>query len=144
MNKRKQAILAVVLAVPLIGGVLWLGASGEGGHWSWGKSSPDFERQMARIDAPSGAVKADAAAAPTAKAAEPEIKPAPVALTTDQRRFILGEVVKAAEKDIARVESDLAAARNDGAPADQIASKEEQLRNMKQILQRTLERNAGV
>ncbi|RZU47843.1 hypothetical protein EV700_0810 [Fluviicoccus keumensis] len=143
MNKRRQAILAVVLAVPLIGGVLWLGASGEGGHWSLVRENPDFGRQMAQVATPSAPVSVDAAA-PAAKPAEPAAAPAPVPLTPERRRFILGEFVKAAEKDIARVESDLTAARNDGAPADQIAGKEEQLRNMKQILQRTLERNAGV
>ena len=143
MNKRKQALLAVVLAAPLIGGVLWLGASGEGGRWSLVKSS-DFDRQMAQVAAPAGAVKADAAPVAVAKTPEPAAAPAPVELTPERRRFILGEFVKAAETDIARVESDLTAARNDGAPADQIAGKEEQLRTMKQILQRTLERNAGV
>ena len=138
MNKRGQALLAAVLAAPLMGGMLWLGASGEGGRWSLVKPESGFDRQMAQIAAPSAAAQA-VSAAPAVKAAEP----APVELTPERRRFILGEFVKAAETDIARVESDLAAARSGGAPADQLAGKEEQLRNMKQVLQRTLERNAG-
>ena len=56
----------------------------------------------------------------------------------------MGEFVKAAETDIARVESGLAEARQGGAPAEDIAAREAQLRTMKQVLQRTLERNAGV
>lgn len=142
MNKRGQALLAAVLAAPLMGGMLWLGASGEGGRWSLVKPESGFDRQMAQIAAPSAAAQT-VSAAPAVKAAEPAPAPAPVELTPERRRFILGEFVKAAETDIARVESDLAAARSGGAPADQIAGKEEQLRNMKQVLQRTLERNAG-
>ena len=68
----------------------------------------------------------------------------PVNLTPEERRFILGEFVKAAEKDIAQAESGLAEAKAQGAVAEDIASRQEKLNTMKQMLQRTLERNTGV
>jgi hypothetical protein len=68
----------------------------------------------------------------------------PVNLTLEERRFILGEFVKAAEYDIAQAESKLAEAKAQGAVAEDITSRQEKLNTMKQMLQRTLERNTGV
>ena len=143
MKKHHQVLFAVALAVPLITGVLWLGA-GQGEDGRVVPSTPAAGGATAAVASPATvtAVRPPVAATPVAPASAP--LPPPVALTPERRRFILGEFVKAAETDIARVESGLAEARQGGAPAEDIAAREAQLRTMKQVLQRTLERNAGV
>lgn len=143
MKKHHQVLFAVALAVPLITGVLWLGAGqGEAGRVLPVAGGATSAAATVTSPAPVAAVRPASAATPLAPAAAP--LPPPVALTPERRRFILGEFVKAAETDIARVESGLAEARQGGAPAEDIAAREAQLRTMKQVLQRTLERNAGV
>lgn len=141
MKKHHQVLFAVALAVPLITGVLWLGAGqGEAGRVLPVAGGATSAVAKVTSPAPVAAVRPASTATPLASAPLPP----PVALTPERRRFILGEFVKAAETDIARVESGLAEARQGGAPAEDIAAREAQLRTMKQVLQRTLERNAGV
>lgn len=143
MKKHHQVLFAVALAVPLITGVLWLGAGqGEAGRVLPVAGGATSAAATVTSPAPVAAVRPASTATPLAPASAP--LPPPVALTPERRRFILGEFVKAAETDIARVESGLAEARQGGAPAGDIAAREAQLRTMKQVLQRTLERNAGV
>lgn len=143
MKKHHQVLFAVALAVPLITGVLWLGAGqGEAGRVLPVAGGATSAVAKVASPAPVAAVSPASTATPLAPASAP--LPPPVALTPERRRFILGEFVKAAETDIARVESGLAEARQGGAPAEDIAAREAQLRTMKQVLQRTLERNAGV
>ena len=143
MKKHHQVLFAVALAVPLITGVLWLGAGqGEAGRVLPVAGGATSAVAKVTSPAPVAAVRPASTATPLASASAP--LPPPVALTSERRRFILGEFVKAAETDIARVESGLAEARQGGAPAEDIAAREAQLRTMKQVLQRTLERNAGV
>ena len=143
MKKHHQVLFAVALAVPLITGILWLGAGqGEAGRVLPVAGGATSAVAKVTSPAPVAAVRPASTATPLASASAP--LPPPVALTPERRRFILGEFVKAAETDIARVESGLAEARQGGAPAEDIAAREAQLRTMKQVLQRTLERNAGV
>jgi hypothetical protein len=143
MKKHHQVLFAVALAAPLITGVLWLGAGqGEAGRGLPAAAGATSAAATVTSPTPVAAVRPAGAATPLAPAAAP--LPPPVALTPERRRFILGEFVKAAETDIARVESGLAEARQGGAPAEDIAAREAQLRTMKQVLQRALERNAGV
>jgi hypothetical protein len=149
MSKRVQALAALALAAPLMAGLLWLGAGDQSGRWLPGASAPQAEARLPGLPAaPSAAVSGGdaeaAAASASTQAPAPAAPPAPVALTAEERRFILGEFVKAAEKDIAAVEKDLHAARAAGAAAEDISAREQRLRQMKQILAQTLARNTGV
>lgn len=145
MSKRVQALAALALAAPLMAGLLWLGAGGESGQWLPGAPASQAEVRLPGLPAaPSAAVSGTAAEAAAASTPTPAARPAPVALTAEERRFILGEFVKAAEKDIAAVEKDLHAARAAGAAAEDISAREQRLQQMKQILAQTLARNTGV
>lgn len=134
-----------VLSLTLGGGLLWLGSGPDHGRagQGWLPVAP-LAAPAVTGTAPDTAAPASAAASAPAAAPEAPALPAPVALSPEQRRFILGEFVKAAETDIARAEAGLAQARADGAPADDIAAREERLTTMKQVLERTLARNPGV
>ncbi len=86
--------------------------------------------------------------AETPNVAPPNVsEPAPAAkailLTTEERQHILAEFVKAADKDIAKVQKSIEEARQLGAPAEQIAAQEDKLKMMQQFKQDTLARNAS-
>jgi hypothetical protein len=133
------------LVLTLGGGLLWLGSGTD--HDGTGQGWLPVKPLAASASAgaiPAAAPVGVAAATPAAPAAEAPVPSRPVELSPEQRRFILGEFVKAAETDIARAEAGLVQARADGAPSDDIAAREERLRTMKQILERTLSRNPGV
>lgn len=142
MNKRQQAWLGVALAAPVMAGLLWLGAGGEVRSAAGVRLQPATELAAALPSFPVVSPSSVQAAAVKPAEAAPEIKT--VRLTQDQRRFILGEFVKAAEHDIAQAETGLAEAKVQGAGAEDIAGREEKLRAMRQMLQQTLQRNPGV
>ncbi|MDO8330911.1 MAG: hypothetical protein Q7T36_10635 [Fluviicoccus sp.] len=142
MNKRQQAWLGVALAAPVMAGLLWLGAGGEVRSAAGVRLQPAAEVVAVSPSPPVVSPSSVQAAAAKPAEAEPEIKT--VSLNQDERRFILGEFVKAAEHDIAQAETGLAEAKLQGAGAEDIAGREEKLRAMRQMLQQTLQRNPGV
>lgn len=142
MNKRQQAWLGVALAAPVMVGLLWLGAGGD--VRSSAGVLPQPETVLAAASPSTTVVSPSSVQAAAAKPAEAEPEIKTVSLTQDERRYILGEFVKAAEHDIAQAETGLAEAKLQGAGAEDIAGREEKLRAMRQMLQQTLQRNPGV
>lgn len=141
MKTSVKAILATVPFALVLGGVYWLGSSqGEGGM-----PSPTLP---AVLRAPSGGTSPALAlpvtgpvSASAAKSAD--APPVKVQLTDDEKRDVLGKFYEAAEKDIAKVESDISKARAAGKNLSDIALLEEKLEKMRQVLQQTRMRHPG-
>lgn len=144
MKKPYQALLAVALVTPIIAGLLWFGASGtDRSH----QVTAGLPSSKVSIESAFATPSTSQSVIQTAQAVQPALETPvkkPINLTPEERRFILGEFVKAAEKDIAQAETGLAEAKAQGAVGEDIASRQEKLNTMKQMLQRTLERNTGV
>jgi hypothetical protein len=140
MKRYVQAgLLATLIASGV--GVLWLGVSGPE---SGGQMITAQQMNTPTIAEDKGAT----APVATNVVSQPNVsEPAPVAkavaLTAEERQVILAEFVKAADKDMAKVQKSIDEARNAGAPAEQIAVQESKLRMMQQFKQDTLARNAS-
>lgn len=142
MNNHAKAGVLALLTTPLIVGILWIGSGAEKPASLLPVVSSQSTSAVTAINsAPPIAPVAQATPAAPAVGATPVAKP--VVLTPEERQFILAEFVKAADKDIAKVQHALEDAKASGAPAEQIAAQENKLRMMQQFKLNTLARNAG-
>lgn len=148
MKFRPVEITLTLLFVAVFGAVFWLGSADtktakgnnrpEGNPSSWGGQTEQ------------PAAPAMTEPLPAYSAGEPDARPEPVdpekarVLKEKQRREALPEFIKAADKDIARVQKEIEDARAQRAPVQTIAAKEEKLRQMQEVRQQTLARNADI
>ena len=132
-----------LLTTPLIAGVLWIGSSGEkqASVLPLTHNTPVATLPTTAANVSTSQVAPTPTSSPTVVEATPTAKP--VVLTAEQRQFILAEFVKAADKDIAKVQHALEEAKTQGAPPEQIAAQENKLRMMQQFKLDALARNAG-
>lgn len=129
------AILGTFYLV-LIAMVFWLGAPEQN------EATAD-SAYVSSAATPSASAPAEATlSVQTAPATESSPSPIKkIELSPEQRQLVLGEIVKAADKDMLRVRSDIAKARTEGASTTEIAVKEEKLRNMQAVLQQVQSKN---
>lgn len=140
----KTSVKTILVAVPfalVLGGVYWLGSSqGEAGEPS--------STLPAALGVPSGttfpaSASQGAGPMPAAAAKSAEAPPVKAPLTEEEKRDVLGKFYEAAEKDIAKVESDISKARAAGKSLSDIAVLEERLEKMRQVLQQARMRHPG-
>jgi len=142
----KIPVKALVLALPFVavfGAVYWLGASQEGPQIATLVNGLSGSESSA---ASAGGQKIEHRAAsttpPAAQGNEASL-PEKVQLTEQERQFILTEFFTAAEKDVKRLQADISRAKAEGMVLADIATKEEKLRQMQQVIQQVRARHPG-
>lgn len=140
MKASVKTILVTVPFVLVLGGVYWLGSSqGDGASSSLSLSS--VLTTSSGSGTPTTMAASGSVAAPAVQAEAPP--PVKVPLSDDEKRSVLAKFYEAAEKDVARVESDISKARAAGKSMAEIAVLEAKLEKMRQVLQQTRLRHPG-
>lgn len=134
-----RSLVVVALIMLTLGSVFWLGAQLEGEPASPVAKTASLP-PMASTAASTAAVQPVSALPATTPAAE---RPAPVALTDDDKQQILPAFYEAAAKDIERMEVRIRQARQTGATAADISAMEEKLQKMHEIVRQTRLRHPG-
>lgn len=134
-----RSLVVVALVVAILGSVFWLGSQLDGSPVS--PAATVVSRPTVPASAAASVAAPPAGAVPGASPA-PE-RPAPVALTDDDKQRILPAFYEAAAKDIERLEARLRQAREAGATAADISAMEEQLQKMHEIVRQTRLRHPG-
>lgn len=134
-----------VMLFAVLGGVYWFGASVAAPAASTASSLVAGQDHSGIAAAPVSADAKTAAHLDARSATQSEAGPLPekVSLTEQERKQVLTEFFKAADKDVQRLQAEISKAKADGLALADIAAMEEKLRKMQAVIQQVQARNPG-